>query len=209
MDKKIDRKEILDSIRFRYACKEFSTKKIPKEDINVILEAGLLAPSSFGLEHTRVVVITNENDKKALLPICYNQKQIESCSHLVVFNALVDEIRPPSAYIDLMIRRRSGKDENAYKSYKNIIEGSINSLSENDFIHWCLKQNYLSAQSMMDAAAALRIDSCPIEGFNKKKLEEFLNLDSRKISLIVAFGYRKNEQSQRLRISIDEFAKFL
>lgn len=153
--------QILEAMRFRYACKEFNGAKIPQEDLEVILQAGLLAPSSFGLEHTRLLVVQDTEVKKTLQEASFNQKQITTSSEVVVFVGLIGALRTPSNYIDTMIRRKTGKDEAQYQAYKKAIESKINSLSDVELIHWSLKQSYLMAQAMMDAAAFLGIDSCP------------------------------------------------
>lgn len=70
--------QILEAMRFRYACKEFNGAKIPQEDLEVILQAGLLAPSSFGLEHTRLLVVQDTEVKK----LCKKQALTKSKSPL-------------------------------------------------------------------------------------------------------------------------------
>lgn len=204
--------QILEAMRFRYACKEFNGAKIPQEDLEVILQARLLAPSSFGLEHTRLLVVQDTEVKKALQEASFNQKQITTSSKVVVFVGLISALRTPSNYIDTMIRRKTGKDEAQYQAYKKAIESKINSLSDVELIHWSLKQSYLMAQAMMDAAAFLGIDSCPMEGFDKKAVERILGIDSfrEQVSLIVPFGYRKAQPTQpKIRLNYDELIKFI
>lgn len=204
--------QILEAMRFRYECKEFNGAKILQEDLEVILQAGLLAPSSFGLEHTRLLVVQDTEVKKALQEASFNQKQITTSSEVVVFVGLMSALRTPSNYIDTMIRRKTGKDEAQYQAYKKAIESKINSLSDVELIHWSLKQSYLMAQAMMDAAAFLGIDSCPMEGFDKKAVERILGIDSfrEQVSLIVPFGYRKAQPTQpKIRLNYDELIKFI
>ncbi|WP_288545556.1 NAD(P)H-dependent oxidoreductase [uncultured Helicobacter sp.] len=204
--------QILEAMRFRYACKEFNGAKILQEDLEVILQAGLLAPSSFGLEHTRLLVVQDTEVKKALQEASFNQKQITTSSEVVVFVGLMSALRTPSNYIDTMIRRKTGKDEAQYQAYKKAIESKINSLSDVELIHWSLKQSYLMAQAMMDAAAFLGIDSCPMEGFDKKAVERILGIDSfrEQVSLIVPFEYRKAQPTQpKIRLNYDELIKFI
>lgn len=204
--------QILEAMRFRYACKEFNGAKILQEDLEVILQAGLLAPSSFELEHTRLLVVQDTEVKKALQEASFNQKQITTSSEVVVFVGLIGALRTPSNYIDTMIRRKTGKDEAQYQAYKKAIESKINSLSDVELIHWSLKQSYLMAQAMMDAAAFLGIDSCPMEGFDKKAVERILGIDSfrEQVSLIVPFGYRKAQPTQpKIRLNYDELIKFI
>jgi nitroreductase len=64
---------------------------------------------------------------------------------------------------------------------------------------------------MMTAAAIKGVDSCPIEGFDKSKVEEILALDTKKyqLSLVLPFGYRINEQSTQLRESFENIVEFI
>ena len=53
----MNKKEILDVLNFRHACKEFdSNKKITQDEFEVILEAGRLSPSSMGIKLYRLFI---------------------------------------------------------------------------------------------------------------------------------------------------------
>jgi len=64
-------------------------------------------------------------------------------------------------------------------------------------LDWASKQTYIALANMMTGAAYMGIDSCPSEGFDMKKTNEFLknelNIDTDEygISIMVPFGYRK------------------
>ena len=64
---------------------------------------------------------------------------------------------------------------------------------------------------MLNAGASLGIDSCPIEGFEKEKVEQILNIDTTQyqLSVMIAFGYRKNQQSIQLRDDFDKIVQFI
>ena len=82
----MDNKEILEALNFRHACKEFDpSKKIGEDELNVILESARLSPSSIGIEPWKFLIIENEDLKKELGSVSWGgQKQIPSCSHLVI-----------------------------------------------------------------------------------------------------------------------------
>ena len=75
---------------------------------------------------------------------------------------------------------------------------------------WGSKQCYIALGNIMTAAAASGIDSCPIEGFEKKGVEEVLaiNTEQFEVAVIVALGYRLGEQTPRLRFSFDEVVEY-
>jgi nitroreductase len=164
------------------------------------------------MEPWKFLVITNEKLKENIRPLCWNQVQITSCSHLIIILAKIEDVKPSSG---IPLKRFSRRDMSAEKLdfYIDLYAKHLNNtLSTNENIyHWTSKQTYLAASNMMSCAASLKIDSCPIEGFEKENLEELLALDTSKyqVSLVLPFGYRKNEQSKQLRLSFDEVVEFI
>ena len=75
-------------LQWRYATKKFDAGKRIDPITWAALEGALvLAPSAFGLQPWKFLVITDPALKARLRPVSWNQSQIEDCSHLVVFLA--------------------------------------------------------------------------------------------------------------------------
>ena len=206
-------KTFMEAMDFRHACKIFDeTKKVSDEDINYILEAGRKSPSSFGMEAWKFLVITNEELKAKLRPACWDQVQITSCSHLVIILAGIDSVKPESGEVARKFKRREMPQEKL-DFYLGLYAGHLkDTLSSNENIYsWTARQTYIALGNMMTAAAVKGIDSCPIEGFEKEKVEEILKLDLSKyqLSCIVPFGYRINEQSTQLREPLQNVVEFI
>lgn len=198
----------LEAMHFAHACKAFDeNKKIPREQLLEILQAGRLTPSSFGLEHTRMLVISNQELKEAMAPFCWNQRQFPTCSEVVVLTSLVEDIIAPSAYIQSNMQER-GLDERFMNRLKSFQEENFK--DKRDFESWSMKQAYLVANSMVNCAAFMGIDSCYIEGFEREKLEEFFKIDTQKerIALILTFGYRAKEQKPKHRKPLQDLVEF-
>jgi nitroreductase len=206
-------KTFAEAMDFRHACKIFDeTKKISDEDVNYILEAGRKSPSSFGMEAWKFLVITNEELKAKLRPACWDQVQITSCSHLVVVLAGIDCVKPESGEVERKFKRREMPQEKL-DFYLGLYAGHLkDTLSSDENIYaWTAKQTAFAAGNMMTAAAVKGVDSCPIEGFDKSKVEEILGLDTKKyqLSLVLPLGYRLNEQSTQLREPLKNIVEFI
>ncbi len=198
---------------FRHACKIFDENKtIPDEQMHYILEAGRKSPSSFGMEGWKFLVITNKSLKEKLQPVCWNQVQITSCSHLVVILAAIENVKVESGEVKKRFARRNMPQERL-DSYMEIYANHLEEILSTDenIYHWTSKQSYIALANMMTAAAYIGIDSCPIEGFEKEKVEEILELDRSKwqVSLLVPFGYRINEQSIQQRLPFENVVEFI
>ena len=202
-----------EAMDFRHACKVFDeTKKISDGDINYILEAGRKSPSSFGMEPWKFLVITNDELKEKLRPVIWNQVQVTSCSHLVIILAAIDAVKPEFGIVERKFKRRAMPQEKLdfyLGLYANHLKDTLS--SDENVYSWTSKQTYLAAGNMMTAAAVKGIDSCPIEGFEKEKVEEILELDTSKyqLSLVLPFGYRINEQSSQQREKLEDIVEYI
>ena len=205
--------EFMKAMDFRHACKVFDeTKKISDEDINFILETARKSPSSFGMEGWKFLVITNEELKAKLRPYCWDQVQITSCSHLVVILASIENVKPQSGIPRKRFERRDMPQEKLdfyLELYASHLEDTLS--SDKNVYAWTSKQTYIALGNMMTSAAMIGIDSCAIEGLEKDKVEEVLELDTTKyqLSLMLPLGYRINEQSEQLRLPFDEVVEFI
>ena len=208
-------KTFMKAMDFRHACKIFDdSKKISEEDINFILEAGRKSPSSFGMEPWKFLVITNEELKNRLKPVCWNQPQITTCSHLVIILASIEDVKPSSGVPQRKFARREMPQEKKdfyIKLYTDHLNSTKTLLNDENIYYWTARQSYIALGNMMTAAAIKGIDSCPIEGFEKEKVEEILNLDKNKyqLSVIVPFGYRINAQSSQLREKLEDVVEYI
>ncbi len=195
----------LEAMECRYACKEFdSSKKLSDEEFAYILECGRLSPSSFGMEPWRFLVVTESQKKEELKPLCWNQKQITTCSHLLIILADKEAVQDDE-YIERMFARR-GLEPKATQAY---IERYKSFLSQQDIACWTQKQCYIAAANMMTGAAFRGIDSCPIEGFEKDKVESYLGLESQKqeVALMVAFGYCAMARPPKRRLPLEKIVR--
>jgi nitroreductase len=201
------------AMHFRHACKLFDTnRKVSEETIKYILEMGRLSPSSFGMEPWKFLVIRNSTLKEKLQPLCWNQPQITTCSDLVIILAAIESVRPQSGIPQKRFARRPLAQEQIdtyIELYGNFLTDTF---SNNEKTYcWTTHQTYIALTNMMMAAAYEGIDSCPIEGFEKEKVEALLEIDTSKyqVSVMLAFGYRVNPQGEHLRLSFEEVVTFI
>ena len=207
------KKTFEEAMEFRHACKIFDdTKTVSDEDIRFILEAGRKSPSSFGMEAWKFLVITNEELKAKLRPACWDQVQITSCSHLVVVLAGIESVKVESGEVKKRFARREMPQESLDFYMQLYADHLKETLSTDENIYaWTAKQTAIAVGNMMTAGASIGIDSCPIEGYDKKQVEEILQLDTTKfqLAMVLPFGYRLNAQSQQIRLPFDEVVEFI
>jgi len=202
--------KFLDAMMFRHACKEFdNTKKISNEDFNTILEMGRISPSSFGFEPWKFVIVQNEALREKLKAFSWGaQGQLPTASHfMIILSRKKKGMIYDSEYIQHMMKDVKQFPQDVVELYGQFYEKFQKedfSLLESDrnLFDWATKQTYIALANMMTGAAYMGIDSCPIEGFDYNLTEEFLKdelgLDTEEYgpAVMLAFGYRKNEEKR-------------
>ena len=93
----------LTNLSWRYATKKFdSSRKVSDADIDTIIEAIRMTPTSFGLMPYHFYIVMNPEVKEKIQVIAWNQPQITTCSHLIVFAARSDLMANTEEYFTLL-----------------------------------------------------------------------------------------------------------
>ncbi|MDQ5957578.1 MAG: hypothetical protein QG614_553 [Patescibacteria group bacterium] len=181
----------LTNLEWRFATRDFDTnKKVSKEDIQKIKDAIRLSPSSYGLQPFKVIVVEDQKMKSKLTSISFNQRQIEVCSHLLVFVARTDIQTRIGEYAELLKKRDGLFDRIKFEAGARAFFG-IKYADEEKKLRIAADQAYLALGFALAACAELKIDSCPMEGFDQAAYREFFNLKEDDVPVaIMAFGYR-------------------
>lgn len=192
---------IIDGLKWRYATKKFDpTKKLTQEQLDLLLEAMRLTPSSYGLQPWKFIVITNPEKRAALREAGYNQAQITDASHLIVFavdtNVNNEDI---DKYIAAISQTR-GVPVEMLKDFEGMMKGFASSKSQAELTEWAARQAYIALGVLISACSVEKIDVAPMEGFDSAKFDEILGLSQHSLAtkVIAAVGFRAED---------DEFAQ--
>ncbi len=195
--KRIENQQLLESLNWRYATKQFDpNRKISPEDWSTIEEALRLSPSSYGLQPWKFLVIENPELRQQLLPVSYGQQQVVDASHLVV---LATKTNLTEADVDAHIAKISettGAPADALAPLRGMMVGSIVAgKSEQERKEWAFNQTYIALGNLLTSAALLGIDACPMEGFSRDEYDRILGLPEQGLhaAVIAPLGYRSTE----------------
>jgi nitroreductase len=186
-------KSLTDCLRARYATKEFESRKLPEETVTALTDALLLAPSSFGIEAWKFVVVENPETRKKLREASFGQPKVTDASHFVVLCAR-KEVMP--AYVDAKVEytaKIQGTTPDALTGLRDMLLGAVKGKQANGTLStWLEKQVYIALGVLIASAAALDIDAGPMEGFDPAKYDAILGLDRLGLHAVVAcgLGYR-------------------
>jgi nitroreductase len=188
----------LDNQNWRYATKKFdATKKITAEDLNTLKEAIRLSPSSYGLQLYKVFIIENPELRAKIQPAAWGQSQIVDASHLMVFanKTTVTDVDIDN-YLNNVAETRAIPLTDL-SGYGDFMKGAIGAKSDDEKLNWTSKQTYLALANLLNAAAELKIDVTPMEGFVPAQVNEILGFNELGLnaSLIAPIGYRSEEDA--------------
>ncbi len=221
----MDTKELLmDAYLFRNACKRFDiNKKITEEDFQFILEAGRLSPSSYGLEPWNFLIVQNPQLREKLKEIAPGAKNsLDGASHFMIILARRRiDLHYDAEYVYKIRTEIQKLPEttlpNTYAFYKNwqinqfLLDGDDRATFD-----WACKQTYIAMGNMLTAAAALKIDSCPIEGFDRAAVEKLLadegvmDITHLGVASMIGFGYRGEEpKHEKRRQALDDIVHWV
>jgi nitroreductase len=188
---------LIESLKWRSAIQKFDpSKKVNAENLETLLEAGRLSPTSGGFQPFKIVVVSNEELKKKMIPVSYGQEKVAECSHLLVF-AIETEINDGTVdrYIELAAEVR-GQDKETLNGYSESMKNFVGSMDDAFKYTWARSQAYIALGMVMAMAAEMKIDSGPMEGFDPLKYQEMLDLKSKNLMPVVVLpiGYRSDEE---------------
>jgi nitroreductase len=173
----------IDAIETRRAIKHYDTGfQMPRDEIKNLVALASKAPTSFNIQHYRFLAVTDKALKAQLQQAAYGQPQVGECSVLFLIAAdLKAWSKNPARYW-----HNSPKEvqEGMAQAIIGFYEG--NDTAQRDE---ALLSAGMAAQTLMLAARALGYDSCPMRGFDFKKVAELTHLpEDHVLAMMIAVG---------------------
>lgn len=195
--------EFIDIVKSRYATKKFNGELLPQEKVDELLEMIRLSPSSFNIQPWKIMIITDQEIKEKLKPVSWNQEQITTCSHLLVFCAQTDLKLQIKKLNEVMVKNGRHPDEaDAYS--KRMSDFTTNKTKE-ELTTYAQKQIYIALSNALNGAKALGFDSCPMEGFDKNSYSKILDLpDTIVPTVLCPIGYAADTAKEKIRFSKED-----
>jgi nitroreductase len=215
--------DILGPIFQRCAVKVFEPIEISQVLREQILNAARHAPSSFNSQPYKFYWVQSEAKRATVAKLCLGQKPAETASALVVAVADIAS-GPATTQGQLEWMRASNFPEEKIRDYERTAKigrilflpgpfgifaavkwllfwllqlcrtSGMPPLFRRDLLKWAMKSTSLACQNLMIAAEALGVNTCPMEGFDGRRLCRYLGLSRRyhDIVMVIAVGKRSH-----------------
>jgi nitroreductase len=203
---------IIDSLKWRYATKEFDTaKKLTDAQIDILLKSANLTASSFGLQPGKIVLVENSELREKLVQHSWGQKQVSEASHLLVITADI-EINDSKVdkYVADVVSNR-GVAVESLEGMSKMVKGFLSGMDDAQKRVWADNQAHIVLGNLLTVCAIEGIDTCPIAGFQPEKYDEILDLKKvgQRSVLVLPIGFRldtdKYASLEKVRMSDNEF----
>jgi len=182
---------IIEKLGWRYATKKFNSgMNLSESKMDVLKQAIQFAPTSYGLQPFQVVFVKNPEIREKLKAASWGQSQITDSSVLAVFTRKKDiNESEVDSFIQNIVNTR-GVPKEMLVQYEAMMKGTINSLDESQKSSWIDKQIYIALGFLLNTAAVIDVDTCPMEGFDRTQYDEILGLTETTSVVVCALGYR-------------------
>jgi nitroreductase/dihydropteridine reductase len=204
--------ELIKTLQWRYAVKKYTDELVTEDKIDQIIEAINLTASSCGIQPYRLFVITNPEVRQRLAEGSFNA-QIKDSSHLLVFAGLNKITNDYIADYVAMMEEQRNLESGALNGLKDMLIAYFSPQTPEQNAIWSDKQAYIGLGTALIAAAELKVDATPMEGFDPKLFEDVLGLSEKGLhaSVIISLGYRDTSNDylasmQKVRLPINEFS---
>ncbi|MEK0440023.1 MAG: hypothetical protein RLZZ504_939 [Bacteroidota bacterium] len=207
---------IIEDLNWRYATKRYINQEVPQAQIDTLLESIRLTATSLGLQPFEIYDIRSTDIREKMREAAYNQPQLTEASHVFVFavwthvtEEMVDQ------YLQFIADTRN-REISQLAGFKKSIMGFLGDKSTEEIIKWSSNQAYIALGKAMVAAAQMRVDSTPMEGFNRDAVDELLGLRDKNLhaAVMLTVGYRDTENdplagAQKVRKAIHQIHRVI
>jgi nitroreductase len=195
--------EFKDIVMQRYATKKFDGRKVDEAKMNQLYELIRFAPSALNVQPWKIKIITDQKVKEQLKPATWDQEQITTCSHLLVFCANTD-------FKGLIQRlekamRQAKEPEADVKMVKEMAENFFLKVPPESQLTMAKNHVFLALGNALNGAKSLGLDSCPMGGFDPKEYARILKLPPNLVpTMLCPVGYAADRPEPKFRFPKEE-----
>lgn len=182
------------ALQQRYSTKVFKAgATIDNDKLQALLDTLPLAPTSINSQAWHIYVISNPAEKARLAETTWpsNHDKYKDAAYLFIFCAKTTFNKEDLTEIEKLSADIRATDINEERlAYLN---NYISSMSDNERQEWLKRQVCIVFGQFLTSCALLDIDSCPIEGFDTKAMDELLDLKEKGLTSVVSAVIGKHD----------------
>jgi len=219
-------------LEFRRSTRIYDGTPVPNEIIQSAVDDATLAPNSSNLQLWEFYHVVNSKKKKALIEACLDQSAAKTAPNFVVIVTRRDKWKDRCKTNLEAVKKAERPSQTGIDYYSKLLpfiytdffgilgffkkilvtiigwkKPMYKEVSATDIRVTAHKSVGLGAQTFMLSMASKGYDTCPMEGFDSKRVRKILNLPRKaEINMVISCGKRKPEGiwGERFRLPLED-----
>ena len=178
---------IFDAIQNRRAIKQYDPNhQMAEEEIQKLLSLAMESPTAFNIQNWRFVLVRDPAIRKEIRAAAWDQAQITDASLLIVMCANLSSWKEPQRYWK---KAPQPVQDFIIPAVIDYYQGKPQVIRDE-----AMRSCGLAGQTIMLAAQAMGLDSCPMDGFDYETVGKIIRLpEDHLISFMIAVGKKTKE----------------
>ena len=223
----------------RRSVRVYTEEKIPEEVMQKVLDWALLAPNSSNLQCWDFYWVKDTAKKAELVKALFSQPAARTAQELIVAVARLDTWRKTRKEMLELFKKNDQTPASARAYYEKLVpmvynQGPLGTFgllkkiaifftgffrvvpreptSKSDMRVWAVKSTALACENIMLGFSAFGYDSCPMEGYDSKRVKKILGLGrNAEVVMVISGGKRdaKGVYGPRIRMPREQFVKIV
>jgi nitroreductase/dihydropteridine reductase len=192
-----------DIVTQRYAVQKFDGRTIPEEKMEELYEMIRYTPSGLNFQPWKIKIIRDATTKQKLRPASWDQEQITTCSHLLVFCANLHMKEQMERVAQVM--KDAGIPQDAIDQFTHFAKDFLVHVATDKLKVWAQHNVFLALATALYGAASLGIDACPMGGFDPDAYAKILDLPPHLVpTMLCTLGYAADAPGPKVRLPREE-----
>jgi nitroreductase len=180
-------KSIVEVVLDRRATIHFAPDPVPEEFLNAILSLAAQAPSGYNLQPWRFIVVRDDENKKRLQKVAFNQPKVAEAPVVIICLGMKEEWKDRASEVFREGAERGAGKVDSWEQARDSAVGYISSKAAMPV--WVTRHTMIAATYLMLVAEAYGFDTAPMEGFDPAGVKtEFGVPDEAEVVALVAIG---------------------
>lgn len=205
----VEQQQFFNVIQDRRSVRSYDPEvKIPREEMNEILQQATLAPSGANLQPWRFLVIDSQELKQKLLPIAFNQQQVIEASAVIAVLGDLECYKLAEKIYGMAVDAGYMPAETA-KSFVERYQGMFASMPKETIRRSVSIDGGLVSMQLMLVARAKGYDTVPMGGYDQAKFAEAFDIPEKYAPvMLIAIGKAAKPGHPTVRLPIEDVAFF-
>ncbi|HEY0320692.1 MAG TPA: nitroreductase family protein [Pyrinomonadaceae bacterium] len=180
-------KQITEILLERRATNHFTDEEVPEEYLEAILQLGTQAPSGYNLQPWRFIVVRDEENRKRLQSVAFNQPKVAEAPVVIIAVGMKEEWKERADEVFHEGAERGAGKMDAWEAYR---DGALQFLTGMQQMPvWVNRHTMIAFTTLMYVAEAYGFDTAPMEGFDAAGVKREFNIpEEGEVCALLAIG---------------------